>query len=427
MNNKRLFSIILVVFIDLLGFSLILPLLPYYAEKYGATQLVTGLLVASYAVMQLIGAPLLGRLSDRYGRRPILLASIFGTFIGFLLLGFADSIGSALADAFNPQAANLFVLGILFLSRMVDGLTGGNLSVAQAYISDVTDAQNRSKGLGMIGAAFGMGFIIGPATGGILSQWGYAVPGLAAAAISFINLMLIYFWLPESIPAEKRSATPEKKPDLTLQALINALSRPFSGALLVTRFFYGLAFAVFQTVFALYALQKFNLQARDTGFILTYVGVLSVFVQGFLIGRLVKRYREDTLILLGGALMTVSLLGWALTPSVFWLLIVLTPTAVAGGILNTLLSSTLTKAVQPHEVGGILGLSASIESATRIAAPILGGYLLQALGAWSPGAFGAIVMLGVSIFIYARIYNHPVVQKIHSNLAPQPVPVSNGD
>lgn len=425
--NKRLFSIILIVFIDLLGFSLILPLLPYYAEKYGATQFVTGLLVASYAAMQLIGAPLLGRLSDRFGRRPVLMASVFGTFLGFLLLGFANPIGTALSNVFNPQAANLFVLGVLFISRMIDGLTGGNLSVAQAYISDVTDAQNRSKGLGMIGAAFGLGFIIGPATGGVLSQWGYAVPGFVAAALSFFNLMLITFWLPESLTEEKRAQMPDKKPAVTLSALFVALKRPFTGALLTTRFFYGLAFAIFQTIFSLYALQKFNLQARDTGFILAYVGVLSVFVQGFLMGQLTKRYREDMLILLGGGLMMLSLLGWALSPSIFWLLVVLTPTAISGGVLNTLLSSTLTKAVQPQEIGGILGLSAAIESSTRILAPVIGGYLLQSLGTSSPGFFGAAIMLGITAYIFFNIYNHPIASEIRSQTVRQPSPVRNGD
>jgi len=170
MNNKRLTIIFLIVFVDLLGFSLILPLLPYYAATFGADAFVTGLLVASYAVAQLIGAPLLGRWSDRAGRRPVLLISIFGTFIGFLLLGFAGA------------------LWMLFLSRVIDGLTGGNLSVAQAYIADVTDEKNRAKGLGMIGAAFGLGFIIGPAVGGALSAFGYAVPAFAAAALSFLDV-----------------------------------------------------------------------------------------------------------------------------------------------------------------------------------------------------------------------------------------------
>lgn len=424
MNNKRLFSVILVVFIDLLGFSLILPLLPYYAEKYGATQFVTGLLVASYAAMQLVGAPLLGRLSDRFGRRPVLLASVGGTFLGFLLLGFADPLGTALAQVFDPQAAKLFVLAILFISRMIDGLTGGNLSVAQAYISDVTNAQSRSKGLGLIGAAFGLGFIIGPATGGLLSQWGYAVPAFLASALSFGNLLLIYFWLPESLTPEKRAAMPEKRPAVNLRSLLNALQRPFSGSLLITRFFFGLAFAIFQTMFAVYALQKFQLTARDTGFVLTYVGVLSVIVQGFLIGRLTRLVREDLLITSAVILMAVSLLGWALAPSVVWLLIILTPTAMSGGLLNTLLSSTLTKAVETQEIGGILGFSASIESSTRIIAPILGGYLLGSVGAWAPGAFGALLLALLSLYVWRTIYNHPIAAEIRAQAtASQPAPV----
>lgn len=414
MNNKSLFSVILIVFIDLLGFSLILPLLPYYSSKYGADQLVTGLLVASYAAMQLIGAPLLGRLSDRYGRRPILLASVLGTFLGFLLLGFADPVGEGLAGMFAPQAANTFVLGILFLARIVDGLTGGNLSVAQAYISDVTDASNRSKGLGMIGAAFGMGFIIGPALGGVLSQYGYAVPAFLAASLSFGNLLLIYFWLPESLTPEKRLEMPQQRPAVTLDALFHALARPFSGSLLITRFFFGLPFAIFQTMFAAYALEKFQLTSRDTGFILTYVGVLAVFVQAFLIGRLTKQYREDLLITVCIVLMTISLLGWALSPSVPWLLVVLTPTAIAGGTLNTLLSSTLTKSVGQDEVGGILGISASIESATRIVAPILGGYLLDYVGDWAPGAFGAAMLAVLSVYVWRVIYKHPIALEMHT-------------
>lgn len=406
MNKKLLFSIILVVFIDLLGFSLILPLLPYYAETFHANAFVTGLLVASYAIAQLIGAPLLGRMSDRYGRRPILLASIFGTFIGFLLLGIANA------------------LWILFAARIIDGLTGGNLSIAQAYIADVTDAKDRAKGLGMIGAAFGLGFIIGPVTGGFLSQWGYAVPAFAAAAMSFINLILIFAWLPESLTAEKRVALAEKKPAIAIGALVTALKRPFSGSLLITRFFFGVAFAIFQTIFSLYALTKFNLTAAQTGYVLTYVGVLSVITQGFLVGRITNKFRDDALIVSCVALMAISMIGWALAPTVLVLLIVLAPTSLAGGVLNTLLSSTLTKAVDPQEIGGILGLAASVDSSTRIIAPILGGALLQQLGTWAPGTFGAIVMAGLLIYVWIQIYNHPIVLNFKQNLEPAPVVVN---
>jgi DHA1 family tetracycline resistance protein-like MFS transporter len=199
MKNSRLLTIFLIVFIDLLGFSLILPLLPYYAESYGATPTVVGLLVASYAAAQLIGAPLLGRLSDRLGRRPVLLLSVAGTFAGFLLLGFADPLGRLIAGLIAPNAANVFIIGVLFFSRILDGITGGNITVAQAYITDVTDDQNRARGLGMIGAAFGLGFIIGPAAGGALSKWGYSLPAFVAAAISFINILMILSFLPESL------------------------------------------------------------------------------------------------------------------------------------------------------------------------------------------------------------------------------------
>jgi len=408
MNRKLLFSILLVVFIDLLGFSLILPLLPYYAETFNASKFTTGLLIAVYALMQLIGAPILGRLSDRYGRRPILLISVFGTFIGFLLFGFATS------------------LWMLFAARMLDGITGGNLSVAQAYISDMTDTKNRAKGLGLIGAAFGVGFIIGPVTGGLLSQYGYNTPAFVAAGLSLINFILIFAWLPESLTKEKREQLGEqKKPAVTLDALLAALKRPFTGTLLITRFFFSLAFAIFQTIFSLYALAKFDLTARDTGLVLTYVGILSVFVQGFLVGRLTNRFREDHLIAFAVALMSISLAGWALAPSVLWLLIVLTPTSLSGGILNTLLSSTLTKSVSPQEIGGILGLSASIESSTRIIAPILGGALLERVGTWSPGAFGAVVMVGVTMYVITNILNHPVVITLKQEPVPVPVPAND--
>ncbi len=389
--NKKLFSVILVVFIDLLGFSLILPLLPYYAKTFQANSFVTGILVASYAVAQLVGAPILGRLSDRFGRRPVLLVSVFGTSLGFLLLGFANS------------------LWMLFASRIIDGLTGGNLSIAQAYITDVTDAKSRAQGLGMIGAAFGLGFIIGPVTGGVLSQWGYAVPAFAAAALSFGNLILIYAWLPESLTPEMREKMPEKRPAISLNALFVALKRPFSGSLLITRFFFGLAFVILQTIFSLYALVKFNLNARDTGFVLAYVGVLSVITQGFLVGWITKKVREDVLILVCVGVMSLTLLGWGLAPTLPILLLIMAPNSLAGGMLNTLLSSTLTKAVAPQEIGGILGLSASIESSTRIIAPALGGYLLQQVGTWAPGVLGALIMAGLFVYVWITLYNHPIV------------------
>ncbi len=399
MDNKRLFSIILVVFIDLLGYSLILPLLPYYAQTFNASQSVTGLLLASYAIMQLIGAPILGRLSDRFGRRPILLLCLVGTTLGFLLMGFANA------------------LWMLFFARMIDGLTGGNFSVTQAYISDVSDEKDRSKALGMTGAAFGLGFIIGPVTGGLLGQWNPALPAFVAAAISLINLVLVYAWLPESLTAEKRAHMSEKQPSVTLDALLVALRRPFTGSLFVTGFFFGLAFVILQSIFALHALVKFQMTSFQTGLVLTYVGVLSVIMQGFLVGRLTSRFREDALMVVSAVMLGVGFLGWGLSSNIFWLYVATTPIALFGGLLGTLLSSTLTKAVAPHEIGGILGLYASVDGSTRVIAPIIGGILLQQIGAWAPGVFASILMAGVSVFILTTIYNRPIFTAMKENAA----------
>lgn len=404
MKTARLINIFIVVFVDLLGFSLILPLLPYYAEKFGATPAVIGLLTASYAAASLVGAPLMGRLSDRFGRRLILLLSVAGTFGGFMLLAFAEPIGHGLAGLAASTAINGFVLGVLFLSRSVDGLTGGNITVAQAYISDITDEKNRAKGLGLIGAAFGLGFIIGPAVGGLLSKFGYSVPALAAAGLSFLNLISIFFFLPESLTDERRqAAAAQKRPPFTLRALGVALNRPKVGPLLHVRFIFGLAFSMFQSIFSLYAAYKLQLSAQTTGYVLAYVGVLSVLVQGVGVGLITKRFRENAIIITSMWLMVFGLAGWALTPNLPVLLVVMLPLSAGGGMLNTVINSAISKSVTRAEIGGTLGISSSLESVSRVIAPSAGGYLLQNLGAWAPGVVSAGLMLWVVIFAYRRI------------------------
>ncbi|RME54087.1 MAG: MFS transporter [Caldilineae bacterium] len=323
---------------------------------------------------------------------------------------------------------------MLFLSRMLDGLTGGNISVAQAYIADVTDEKNRAKGFGLIGAAFGLGFIFGPAAGGVLSAYGFAVPAFTAAGLSFLSFLGVLFLLPESLSQAQRLAlAAKKKAEFTLRNLWETLSRPRVGPLLNIRFFYGLAFAGFQTIFPLYAQYKLGLDARGTGFILTYVGVLIVLVQGVGIGWITTRFRDRDLLVGSLALMAVSMFLWALVPTLWLLLVVLIPLAVSGGILNTVLNSALSKAVYPEEVGGTLGISASLESLTRVLAPAAAGYLLGALGTWAPGAAGGLIMLGVVAYAWQRLVINPdpvLPPRGPSNptgeLAPVPVEAHSG-
>lgn len=417
--RASLANVFVVVFIDLLGFGLILPLLPYYSVEYGATPLVVGLLVAAYALAQLIGAPLLGRLSDRYGRRPVLLLSIAGTVVGLVILALAEPIGTRIAGAVDGQWAGVgtpivvdqlelqsaVILLLMFFSRVLDGLTGGNISVAQAYIADITDESNRAKGLGLIGAAFGLGFILGPALGGFLSQWGYAVPALAAAGLATANLIGVYLYLPESLTPERRAelARSAKRARLSLKSLVEAVRRPVVGSIITIRFVYGLAFALMTTVFSLWALQRLGLGAQATGYVLAYVGLLAALVQGIGVGWLTARFREDHLVLVSLGMVSAGLLGWGLTSNVPALLGVMAPLAVGGGVLNTLLNSVLTKSVEAEEVGGMLGISASVESLTRVLAPVTGGWLLGAVNPSAPGLLGAVLTAALVPFAWRTL------------------------
>ncbi len=392
MKKSVLFPVFLVVFVDLLSFSLILPLMPYIAANYGLNSFFVGLLLATYPIGQVFGTPILGRLSDRFGRKPILLLSVAGTFLALISLG--------LILLYNPSGS----IVLIFATRLFDGLTGGNITVAQSYISDVTTPENRAKGLGMIGAAFGLGFIFGPAIGGFTSQWGYQVPALLAAGLSFTNLILITLILPESLSAETRSKLRHSdKTKFSLKILKEALSKPIAGPLLHSRVYYSFAHGVFQTIFALYAQKRLNLDASQTGLVLGYVGILVVLVQVGAIGKLTKKYTENQLMKSSSFILVISYLLWALVPNLILLMIVLIPIAAGSGILNTVLRSALTKSVAKEEIGGILGLSSSLESMTSIITPILGGFLMASLGTWAPGIFSSIVTASLLWFISRKI------------------------
>ena len=398
MKKSVLIPLFLIVFVDMLGFGFILPLMPFIAISYGLNSFFVGVLLAAYPIGQVFGTPILGRLSDRYGRKPILFISVFGTFVSLLVLGLTRTIV------------------LIFVSRLIDGLTGGNISVAQSYISDVTSPQDRAKGLGLIGAAFGLGFIFGPALGGYLSQYGLQFPALFSAGLAFINLLLIAFILPESLTKESRSKMRKSdKTQFSLKLLKETLQKPIVGPLLHGRVYFSVAQGVFQTIFALYAQKKLGLDARSTGFILGYVGILVVLIQVFAIGPLTKRYNETVLIRYSSIFLAFSFALWALVPNLILLLIVLVPISISSGVLNTVLRSSLTKSVGAEEIGGILGLSTSLESMTSIFTPIMGGFLIGSLGTWAPGLFAALVTGSLALFARRKIALPLVAETLHPN------------
>lgn len=364
MSRSPLIVIFTTVFIDLLGFGIVIPVLPFYAEgtAFNATPRTVGLLFASYSIMQLIFSPILGGLSDKHGRRPVLLLSIIGTGIGFLILGFAKTIL------------------MLFLGRILDGITGGNISTAQAYIADVTTKENRAKGMGLIGAAFGLGFIFGPAIGGILSGWGIHVPFIFAAALCFANALLLYFRLPETVTAN-HPARNSAAGGRSFRHVLNSLKDPVLGFVLVIYFLFIVSFSIMTTSFSLYTMFRFGYDAQHTGYLFAYVGLIAVVIQGGLIGKLVKRFGELPLVIFGALCFAISLFAVPFVgPAAGGLAALL----IGGGVFsmgNSLATPALTslasKNAGPEQQGVVLGVTQSVASLARAVGPFLAAVLID--------------------------------------------------
>jgi DHA1 family tetracycline resistance protein-like MFS transporter len=436
LDFKRILPIFVIILVDLLGLTIIIPLLPLYATSFGADPLIIGALGTAYPLMQFIGAPLLGGLSDRFGRKPVLLVSQLGTLAGFILLGFANT------------------LPLIFLARIIDGLSGANVATAQAALTDSTSEKTRAQGLGLLGAAFGLGFIIGPVIAFIslgISGNDYHVPAFVAAGFSLLSVLLTAFWFKETHPAEHRGQTQDRKSNNILRNIGKALRQPMVGILLILMFFQQLIFGGFENLIALFTLNRLGLNASGNALIFVFVGVILVLVQGKYIGPWSRKYGERKLIFAGLLLLAVGLTLTAITPAqpipwysratlieeltqnatsanrnqeisigipddggngwggLAWIMVAMIPASIGGGILSPSINSLITKRVSGRDVGGTLGVSSALVSAANAAAPILGGSIFKFLGSTAPFLIGGL-MLGV-LFLLAR-------QKIEKPLEP---------
>ena len=377
MKRSPLAIIFLTVFIDLVGFGIVLPLLPYYAESFKASSLMIGMLSTSYSLMQFLFTPIWGRLSDRYGRRPMILLSLGGSCIGFLIFGLAGTLTS------------------LFIGRMVAGIAGAIIPTTNAYIADVTTPEGRAKGMGMVGAAFGLGFILGPAIGGLLAPYGYDKPVLLASAMAGLNLVFAWFKLPESLTDENRHRAQSRRFDL--KTLGNALSHPRIAPLLVMYLVVVFAFSNMEATFGLLNEHRYGLSARQTGYLFTLIGFLMSVMQGVLLGRLVRRLGEKRLIMLGTFSMSFGLGLMPFTPNIPVYCLILTLVSFGAGINNPSITALISKSSGVDEQGGIMGIAQSVASLGRILGPTWGGYVFDAFGIGWPfvtaGMFMAIAFI----------------------------------
>ena len=421
LNYRVILPIFVIILIDLIGLSIILPLMPLYAAAFGADAFMIGLVGASYPMMQFVASPILGQLSDRYGRRPVLIVSQIGTLIGFLILGFANS------------------LVLLFISRIIDGISGGNISTADAAVSDSTTKENRTQGLGLIGAAFGLGFILGPILAIIilgLTDNNYQMVAFAAAVFSLLSILLTVFWFEETLPPEKRGKQTHSRPR-GLAVMWTSLRSPATGFLLALMFFQQFAFSGFENFLALFTLNRLGMNASGNAGLFVLAGLIVVVVQGGLVGRWSKRWGNRWLILVGLSTMGIGLVMSACTPRVpvpwysenairaelqneakggveaghtqtiqvelpddsnngwigiIWLSLAMIPIATGAGTIFPGINSMLTYRVPEDKLGEILGVSAGYFSLASAISPVVLGLIYKFSGPTLTFALAGAVM-----------------------------------
>lgn len=384
--KKKLSIIFLTVFVDLVGFGIIIPLNPYLAKVFGANPLEVGLLMSIYSLMQFVMSPFWGQISDRKGRRPVILISLLGACVSHMAFAFSTTY-----------------MG-LFLARMFAGVFGGNIPVAMAYIADVTPEKERSKGMGLIGAAFGLGFILGPAIGGIFAHvgdklgsvppFGGSFPAVIASAICFANFLSAYFFLPESRDFSNQPA-PLKRPH-RFKRVSECLKRPTLGRLMSLYFLNTFALAQVEAALFLFVQDRFQWSYMTASFGFAYIGIIMAFTQGFLIRKLIPKIGEGKMATAGLATMSIGLLGLSFSEGIPLLAVSVTAMAIGYGMTAPAISGSISLFSNSDEQGNNLGVAQSLASLSRILGPAVGGWLYQAISIVTPFRFSSgIAVLGV--------------------------------
>ncbi len=390
MRRASLLVLFLTVFIDLIGFGMVIPFLSFYAREYGASGVAVGAVVGVYSIMQFFFAPVWGRLSDRVGRRPVLLVSLTASTAGYLLFAFTHS------------------LSVLFLSRVIAGIGGANIGTAQAYIADSTSPENRAKGMGLIGAAFGLGFILGPPLSGILGKVGIGyglpgnlLPGLVAGGLSFTAFLIALSVLPESKPPGlvPRSGVP---PQFDKRLWREMFTSPILASLMLGLFLTLLAVSGMEVTVTLHGRERFDFEQLDIAYLFLFMGVIVAGIQGGLIGRVVSRFGEKRVIVVGAAAFVI---GFAIVPSIWRLPLLYAAAffiAIGQGLCYPALTALVSKVAPEGERGSLLGLAASAGSLARFLGPLLSGFLYDL--AKAAGAFyGGAVLMAMALVIAVRM------------------------
>lgn len=339
------------VVIDLIGFGIVIPILPLWAEDLGASGTVVGMLTAVYSLMQFIFAPVLGRLSDTYGRRPVILMSLLGSAISYVVIGLAGSVA------------------MLFVARILSGISGASYSTAQAYVADITTKETRARGMGLIGAAFGIGFIIGPGLGGLLSIIDHRVPFFVAAAIALANLLIAWRRLPE--PERVRGATTPRRVLLARSLRDRAIA-----PMVFITFLGTFAFAGMETTFSLFGRHRFDFGLMEAGLVFAFIGIAAALVQGKAIGRLVDRYGERR-VMMSGLVLTGLALGLLAVTTRLWMLFPVSAMLAASGLVFAPVTAIVSKASPDSDQGGVLGVLGSASGLARVAGPLAAGALFD--------------------------------------------------